>query len=59
LFAKHLGATPSQVVADKNQANTATDPPGCLMPRCSRVHWRLFERPAEWTAQVLAFLKGC
>jgi pimeloyl-ACP methyl ester carboxylesterase len=24
----------------------------------NRGHWPLFEKPAEWTAQVLAFLKG-
>jgi 2-hydroxy-6-oxonona-2,4-dienedioate hydrolase len=27
-----------------------------LLNNCG--HWPLFEKPADWTAQVLAFLKG-
>ena len=28
-----------------------------LLNNCG--HWPPFEKPAEWTAQVLAFLRGC
>ena len=36
--------------------NDIADSPLVLLNNCG--HWPPFEKPAEWTAQVLAFLKG-
>ena len=36
--------------------NHITDSRLLLLKNCG--HWPPFEKPAEWTAQVLAFLKG-
>jgi pimeloyl-ACP methyl ester carboxylesterase len=36
--------------------NHITDSRLVLLNNCG--HWPPFERPAEWTAQVLAFLQG-
>jgi len=54
-----IGCYRSSLLTEPSGASVFTfDVSIVLVPLNNCSHWPPFEKPADWTAQVLAFLKG-